>query len=134
MDRAYMGATGYRALTLNQRIGDQLHVVASAPKHDEQELWLDAQDASYTVHIRLKAVEQAWGSLSLSGPKKLMVFVDSEEIDGLPLTSMKVEAGERTIVVLDPETRTRAKFTVKLTKGEKVRRRITYKDGAIELR
>ena len=78
-------------------------------------------------------MEQAWASLSLSGPKKLMVFVDSEEIDGLPLAPMKVEAGEHTVVVLDPKTRTRAKFTVKLAKDEKDRRRITYKDGVFEL-
>ncbi len=130
----FLGSTGYRSLVLTQRIGAQFHLAISAPEHATRSLWLDVLDADYTLQLKLKAGEKRYGTLTLKGPRSIEVYLDSNQQDPLPLKAKKITAGQHVIVVMDPETRSRAKFEISVEADEKAAYVIEYADGQFGLK
>lgn len=122
------GVTGNRPVEVFARIGYPLTLQLSADRFGTEKVQLDVSDATYTVMLRLPPPKEAFGALSLSGPKGLTVYLDGEEQDALPLRKVKVRAGERNLVVVDPETRARATLKLKVGEEEEVSRSIKRTD------
>lgn len=122
------GVTGNRPVEVFARIGYPLAMQVSADRFGTEKVQLDVTDATYTVMLRLPPPKEAFGALSLSGPKGLTVYLDGEEQDALPLRKVKVRAGERNLVVVDPETRARATLKLKVGEEEEVSRAIKRTD------
>ena len=84
--------------------------------------------------MKLKAGEKRYGTRSLKGPRSLELYLDSNQQDPLPLKTKKITAGQHVIVVMDPETRSRAKFEISMEADEKAAYVIEYADGQFELK
>lgn len=122
------GTTGNRPVQLFGRIGYPLVLQGSASRYGNDEAVLDVKDPSYTIMMRLPPPKKVYGKLSLTGPKGLSVYLDSEEQDALPLREVELLAGEHDLVVVDPQTRARGTAKIKIGEDETVSRTIKRAD------
>ena len=107
-DAKKVGRTGYTALEMRERRGVAVHVLGKLAGHQPDEQLITVDEVDYTIQLHLEPPKKAFGQLSLRGPKGLQVYLGSEELDALPIKSLKLEAKTHRLVVVDPKTRTRA--------------------------
>ncbi|MCA9541227.1 MAG: PEGA domain-containing protein [Myxococcales bacterium] len=126
------GTTGMRPVEIFGRMGFYLNLVAKAPGHGDAQVALDIKDPYYTLVLRLPPPVIEYGTLSLEGPKDLTVYLDSEELDPLPLKARQVKAGEHDVVVVDAATRAKVNTKIAVGKDQSVTRKIVRKsDGTL---
>ena len=85
---------------------------ASAEGYQTKVFTLDVVHPFYTVNLALTETQVERGDLQLNGGKKLLVFLDSEELDSLPQLAKQRKAGLHNLVVVDPKTRKRLRTKV----------------------
>lgn len=123
------GMTGHKTVEVFARLGYPLVLEGSAPQFGRDRVVIDVNEPTYTVLMRLPPPPSAgFGTVSLSGPKELSVYLDREEQDALPLRKVKLTAGEHELVVVDPTTRARGTLKFKVGADEDVSRTVKKTD------
>lgn len=122
------GTTGSRPVQVFARIGYPLVLEGSARKYGTDRAAIDVVDPNYTVLMRLPPPRKAYGSLELTGPKTLTVYIDGEELDPLPYKQKEMLVGEHDLVIVEPETKAKEKVKLKITEGETTARAIELTD------
>lgn len=128
------GTTGSRPVIVRARIGYPLVLQGSATKYADERAMIDVKDPYYTVHLRLSPPVVEYGKISLKGPRSLTVYLDGDELDSMPIRNLEVPVGTHELVVVDTKTRTRAKESLTIVKGETTSRVVVQTDeGRIEV-
>lgn len=122
------GTTGHRPVQVFARIGYPLVLEASGKGRGTDRAAIDVADPNYTLLMRLPEPKKVFGTLEIKGPKNLTVYLDSEELDPLPLKKRELPVGEHDLVVVDPETRVRGTAKIAITEGEAVMRTVRRTD------
>lgn len=122
------GTTGSRPVQVFARIGYPLVLEGSARKYGTDRAAIDVVDPNYTVLLRLPPPKKVYGGLELTGPKTLTVYLDGEELDPLPYEEKELEVGEHALVVVEPETKAKAKARIQVVEGEIATRQIRLTD------
>lgn len=122
------GSTGSRPVQVFARIGYPLVLEASARDYGKDRVAIDVVDPNYTVLMRLPPPKKVYGGLKITGPKSLTVYVDAEEQDTLPIELKNLLAGEHDLVVVEPETKTKAKFKVRVGEDATVTKALRLTD------
>ena len=84
--------------------------------------------------MRLKPPELTYGSVTITGSKKLTVYLDSSELDPLPVKKLKLSTGTHRLTVMDPVSRKRARAEFTVVKDMTVEKTVELNDGEIVVR
>jgi hypothetical protein len=129
-----LGRTGSRPVDFTVPQAQLVHLRATAARHEPAEYIFEIDGLEYTVLLRLKAPKLTYGALTVTGDKKLTVYVDSSELDGLPVKKLKLAVGVHRLVVMEPETQKRARVEFTVTADTTVKKKIELVDGEIVIR
>ncbi len=129
-----LGKTGYNPLLITGRVGETITLRASAAGHLPSVRKFDVHASDYTVQLELPPPVQTFGKLSVKGPKDLMVFLDSDELDALPLKAQKLKSGQHRLVAVDQKTRKRASLTFSVSENAELRLEIERTDEALTIK
>jgi serine/threonine protein kinase len=124
-----LGKTGNFPLKVSRPVEGGLRLRAELNGYGTAERDLDLKMAYYTVYLRLVPPEKHYGTLSLNGAPKVMVYVGSQELGETPLRKVRVPAGELVLVMVDAATGKRSEATVKVEKNGGVERKVVLVDG-----
>ena len=127
------GRSGFDGIKLVQNIGMPISFRASADGYETKVFTLDVDAPFYTVNLVLNELKVERGDLQLNGAKKLMVFLDSEELDALPQLAKQRKAGLHNIVVVDPKTRKRLKTKVAVIANQTTTYQLSSDESGITL-
>ena len=111
---SFAGKAGRSPLLMSADRNTALHVRATATGHGMQERRIHIAPADYTVQFTMVPVKVGEGTLTLKGPKGLTVYLDSEELDGLPLKKKTLREGKHALVVVDEKSRDRIKTSIEV--------------------
>jgi hypothetical protein len=126
--------TGSRPVEFAVPQGQLVHLRATAARHDPVDHVFEVDGPEYTVLLRLKPPKLSYGALTVTGDKRLIVYVDSSELDALPIKKLKLPTGTHRLVVMEPESRKRARAEFTVTANTTVRKKIELVDGEIVIR
>jgi hypothetical protein len=129
-----LGQTGQRSVDFTVPQGQLVHLQATLLRHQPDEAVFEIDGPEYTVYMRLKPPELSFGSVTITGSKKLTVYVDSSELDPLPVKKLKLSTGTHRLTVMDPETRKRARAEFTVVKDMNVEKTVELVDGRIVVR
>ena len=116
-----LGKTSYSPLVFGERIGTTITVRASAPGHLPATRHFDLHASDYTVQLHLAPPVQTYGTMSVKGPRDLMVYLNSDELDALPVKKQRLKSAVHKLVVVDQKTRKRATTTFTVTEKTEVK-------------
>jgi hypothetical protein len=126
-----VGKTGDSGLILKQPIGMFIRFRLSLDGHKGVEHVIDAKGPHYTVEFELVALADERGALKLEGSKDLLVFLNGDELDGLPHDAAGVPSGSYKLVIVDTKTRKRVKKTIMVVTDKQTVVQITTTPEAI---
>ena len=129
-----LGKTGRRPLEFAAPQGRLIHLKGTLLRHEPDEAVFEIDGPEYTVYMRLKPPELSYGSVTITGSKKLTVYVDSSELDPLPVKKLKLSTGTHRLTVMDPETRQRVRAEFTVVKEMTVEKTVELVDGRIVVR
>lgn len=110
-----LGRTGYSPLLHAGRVGDTVILRGSLAGHTPTERQFDLTMMDYTVKLHLDIPAPSFGAITLSGPRNVSVYLNSDELDGLPLKNYRLKTGTHRLTVVDKKTRKRVVHTFELT-------------------
>jgi hypothetical protein len=125
-----LGKTGNYPLKLNRLMDAGLRLRAELPGYGTVERDLDVKLAYYTVYLRLAEPVKTYGTLSVSGAPKLMVYLGNQELGETPLRKVKVPSGDHVLVLLDAATGKRVEYSLKVEKDANLEKKAALVDGA----
>ena len=127
------GRSGFDGIKLVQTVGMPISFRASADGYTTKVFTLDVVHPFYTVNLYLEEAQVQRGDLQITGSSKLMVFLDSEELDALPQLAKQRKAGVHKIVIVDPKTRKRLKTTVTVVANQTTSYKVESSEKGLSL-
>jgi len=133
-ERTVLGQTGQSPLEFAVPQKQLVHLQATLLRHDPDEALFEIDGPEYTIYMRLKPPELTYGSVTITGSKKLTVYLDSSELDPLPVKKLKLSTGTHRLTVMDPVSRKRARAEFTVVKDMTVEKTVELIDGEIVVR
>ena len=125
-----LGKTGNYPLKLNRPVDGGLRLRAELAGFGAVERDLDVKLPYYTVYLRFAESEKIFGTLSIAGAPKIMVYLGNQELGETPLRKVKVPAGEQVLVLLDAASGKRIEYTLKVEKGAHLEKKVALVEGS----
>ena len=129
-----IGQTGQQPLSFAVPQKQLVHLRATLVRHEPDEALFEIDGPEYTVYLRLAPPQLSYGSVTITGSKKLTVYVDSSELDPLPVKKLKLSTGTHRLTVMDPESRKRKRGEFTVVKDQTVEKSVELVDGEIVIR
>jgi hypothetical protein len=85
------------------------------------------------VQFAMVAKVVGTGTLKLSGPKGLTVYLDARELDALPLKNMTLREGTHALVIVDQKSRERVKKSFVIKPDALLELRVERGDSGLSL-
>ncbi|MCK6572978.1 PEGA domain-containing protein, partial [Myxococcota bacterium] len=124
-----LGKTGNFPLKVSRPVDGGLRLRAELAGFGTAERDLDLKLAYYTVYLRLTPPEKHYGTLTLGGAPKVMVYLGAQELGETPLRKVRIPSGEQVLVMVDGTSGRRAEATVKVEKNGALERKVVVVDG-----
>ena len=102
-----VGKTGYSPLMMAERMGNTVTLRASLAGHTPTERQFDLATTDYTVKLHLDVPAPSFGFVNITAPRGLAVYLNSDELDRLPLKKHRLKTGAHRLTVVDQKSRKR---------------------------